>query len=116
MFDERGRNFWRRGVRCAAVSAAVLFRYEQASISARTAQVSQQTRRLVATRTLQSVNSPLLELLEGDLCSWGDFVEVQSVGIILLLEDRGGKLFLLGVQSRPPLWINFAEILPDHVE
>lgn len=36
--------------------------------------------------TFQSVNSPLLKLLERDFRRWRHIVKVETVGVVLLLE------------------------------
>ena len=66
--------------------------------------------------TPQSVNSPLLKLLQRDLCSRWFSIEIQPVRIVLLLEYRRSKLLLLMVQSRPPLRVDSVEILANHPE
>lgn len=103
---------------CAVVSAAVLLRYEHASISARTMRVNDaaHTAELNEIRTLQSVNSPLFKLLKRYLCSRRCVVEVQSIWVVLLLENRCSKLLLFRVKDSPSLGINFIELLTDHFE
>jgi hypothetical protein len=58
----------------------------------------------------------LLELFKGDLSSGGDFIEAQSVRIVLLLPDWGSELLLLGIQIGASLGINLTETLPNHFE
>lgn len=103
---------------CAVVSAAVLFRYEHASISARTMRVNDaaHTDGLNDIRTFQSVNGPLFELLKRYLCSRRCVVEVQSIWVVLLLENRCRKLLLFRVKDSPSLGINLIELLADHFE
>lgn len=65
-------------------------------------------------RTLQTINSPLFELLEGYLCRWRGFVEAQSVGIVLLFECWSCELLLFVIQSGSPLEIDLMKILSNH--
>jgi hypothetical protein len=101
-----------------AVSAAVLLRNEQASISARTGKHCQKNIQQddLKSHTLQSINRPLFELLEGDLCGGRDVVEIQSIRVILLLVGWGCELLLLVVQSRPPLGVNTIGVLSNHFD
>ena len=64
--------------------------------------------------TSQSINGPLLELLESNLCCWWGFVQVQTMGVLLLLVEWSSELLLLVINSAPPLWIEAAEVLSDH--
>ena len=67
-------------------------------------------------RTLESVNGPLLKLLESYLCSWRDLVEVQSVRVVLLLVRRRCELLLPVVDDIPSFWVNPVDILSNHLE
>lgn len=64
--------------------------------------------------TSQSIDCPLFELLKGDLCSGGYFIEVQSVGVFLLLVCWGRELLLLMIKCTPPLGIYTVVVLPYH--
>lgn len=65
--------------------------------------------------TLQSVDSPLFELFESDLCGRRDLVEIQPIRVILLLIRRSRELLLLVVQSGSPLRIDTTGILSNHL-
>lgn len=73
---------------CAAVSVGVLFRKEQASISARTAthQSNCLGEKVNGDITSQPIDRPLFELLQPDFGGRGKFVEIQPVRILLSLE------------------------------
>lgn len=64
--------------------------------------------------TLQSINSPLLKLLEGDFRRRRRIVQVQTMRIVLLLVARRSELSFLMVDSCPAFGINPMRILPDH--
>jgi hypothetical protein len=64
--------------------------------------------------TLQSVNGPLLELLESDFRRRRYFINVQAVRIILLLVCWGGELSLFGVNNSPSFGINAMGVLSNH--
>lgn len=72
---------------CAAVSAGVLFRKEQASISARTAihQYACLRAKVNGEVTSQPIDCPLFELLQLDFGGRGKVIEVQPMRILLLL-------------------------------
>lgn len=65
--------------------------------------------------TSQTINRPLFELLKCDLCGGRGFVEVKPVGILLLLIDRKGELFLLRIDSSPPFWVDTVELRFYHL-
>lgn len=64
--------------------------------------------------TLQSVNGPLLKLLEGDLRCWRRLVEVQPEWVVLLLVGGCGELAFFMVDDSPALGVNSMCVLPDH--
>ncbi len=64
--------------------------------------------------TSQSINGPLLKVFQSDLSSRRDMIEVQPVGIILLLVRRGSKLFLFVINRGPSLWIDPCRLIPNH--
>lgn len=66
--------------------------------------------------TLESVDSPLFEFLQSDLCCWWDFIEVQAMRIVLLLEYRRCELLLLVIKSGPPLRVNSVGVLSNHLD
>lgn len=66
--------------------------------------------------TLQSVDSPLFKFLQSNLCCWWDFIEVQTMRIVLLLEYRRCELFLFVIKSGPPLRINSVKVLSNHLD
>ena len=66
--------------------------------------------------TLESVDSPLFKFLQSDLCCWWDFIEVQAMRIVLLLEYRCCELFLLVIKRGPPLRINSVKVLSNHLD
>lgn len=72
---------------CVAVSAGLLFRKEQASISARTASHQYTYVRATANGevTSQPIDCPLLELLQPDLSGRRKVIEIQPMRIFLLL-------------------------------
>lgn len=73
---------------CAAVSVGVLFRKEQASISARTATHQSNCLRENVNReiTSQPIDCPLFKLLQPDFGGRGKVVKIQPVRILLSLE------------------------------
>lgn len=66
------------------------------------------------THTLQSIDGPLLELLQRDLRGRRRVIDVHAMGIVLLFESCRGELSFLGVNDGPPLRINAINILSDH--
>lgn len=64
--------------------------------------------------TLQSVNSPLLKLFEGDLRSGRYFVDVQTVRIVLLLVCCGSELSFLGINHSSAFRIDPISVLSNH--
>lgn len=66
--------------------------------------------------TLQPVNRPLFELFEGNLCCRGNIIEIQPVGVILLLEDWSCELLLLMIKIGPSLGIDPVKVLSNHLE
>lgn len=67
------------------------------------------------TCTSETVDCPLLKLLEGDVCRGRRRVEVESVGILLLLVPAVDEL-LLAVVDMPPFGVYPVEVLPEHVD
>lgn len=65
--------------------------------------------------TSETVDCPLLELLEGDVCSGRRRVEVESVGILLLFVTAVDEL-LLAVVDVPPFGVYPVEVLPEHAD
>lgn len=66
--------------------------------------------------TSQSVNGPLLELLECNLLRWRDVVEIQTVRIVLLLECGCSELLFLMVEVGPSLRVNPEKVTSNHDE
>jgi hypothetical protein len=66
--------------------------------------------------TFQSVNGPLLELFQGDLRGRRCFIDVQTVGIVLLLVCWGSKLPFLGVNNSSSFRIDPMGVLSYHDE
>lgn len=66
--------------------------------------------------TSQSINGPLLKLLERDLGSGRHIVEIQTVGVVLLLVGGRGELLLFVVEHGAPLGVDAVRVLPDHGE
>lgn len=71
-------------------------------------------RRVYKEHTLQTVNSPLLKLLKGDLSRWRGVVQIQTIRIVLLLVGRRGELPFLGVDCCPAFRIDSMSVLSDH--
>ena len=116
MFERRGSHFSSKGDTWAAVSAGVLLRNEQASISARTDHCqprSLSTYRGVS-RTSQPINGPLFELLECDLGRRGNFIEAQAVRVVQLFVRGSCELFSLVVNCTSPFAVNSIVILSNH--
>lgn len=65
--------------------------------------------------TSETVDCPLLKLLEGDVCRGRRRVEVESVGILLLFITTVDKL-LLAVVDVPPFCVYSVEVLSEHVD
>lgn len=65
--------------------------------------------------TSETVDCPLLELLEGDVCSGRRRVEVESVGVLLLFVTAVDEL-LLAVVDVPPFGVYPVEVLPEHTD
>lgn len=65
--------------------------------------------------TSETVDCPLLELLEGDVCRGRRRVEVEPVGILLLFVTAVDEL-LFAVVDMPPLGVYPVEVLPEHVD
>jgi hypothetical protein len=64
--------------------------------------------------TSQTINRPLFELLEGDVCRrWGS-IEVEPVGVLLFLVGWVGELLLAMVEASAPLRIYAIEVLSEH--
>lgn len=70
---------------------------------------------MIGACTSEAVDCPLLELLEGDVCRGRRRVEVESVGILLLLVPAVDEL-LLAVVDMPPFGVYPIEVLPEHVD
>lgn len=70
---------------------------------------------IVGACTSEAVDCPLLELLEGDVCRGRRRVEVEPVGILLLLVTAVDEL-LFAVVDVPPFWVYPVEILSEHVD
>lgn len=69
----------------------------------------------MATRpTSQSVNGPLLEFLELDLCGRRGFIEVETMSIFVVLVGGVFELLLLVIDSAPSLRIDSVVLLSDH--
>ena len=64
--------------------------------------------------TLQSVYCPCLKLVQCDLCCGRQYVEVESVFIVLLLEFCFGKLSFLVVEVCASLGVNSGMVVADH--
>jgi hypothetical protein len=64
--------------------------------------------------TLQSVNGPLLELLKRNLCCRWDLVEIETMGIVLLLVCRRRELLFFVVQGGPPFGVDSMKVLSNH--
>lgn len=131
---ERGRYLSSSGFMCAAVSAGVLLRKEQASSSARTAQGTRQLggfgcdgvgkevyrscdsrgERGIEELTSQPVDRPLLELLERDVGGGRRAVVVQPVGVALLFPLSGAELRLAVVKHVATLGLDAVWVLTDH--
>lgn len=65
--------------------------------------------------TSETVDCPLLELLEGDVCRGRRRVEVEPVGILLLFVPAVDEL-LLAVVDMPPFGVYPVEVLPEHFD
>lgn len=63
--------------------------------------------------TPESVDCPLLELLEGDVCRGRRRVEVESVWVLLLFVTAVDEL-LLAVVDMPTFGVYPVEVLPEH--
>ena len=76
---------------CAETSGGVRLRKEVDSSSARTIRGQLRLPCVInkTTRTPQPVNAPSFELLERDFRRWRDIIEIQTVGILLLLVRCG---------------------------
>lgn len=64
--------------------------------------------------TLQSVNSPLLELFEGDFRGRRYLINVQTVRIVLLLVCWSSELSFFRVNDSPSFGINAMSVLSNH--
>ena len=64
--------------------------------------------------TSQSVDGPLLELLELDFGDGGGFVEIQSVGIGLLLVLGNSELLFFMIVNVPSLGLKSLSIRSNH--
>lgn len=67
-------------------------------------------------RTFQSVDGPLLELLECYVCCWRDLIEVQTKGIVLLLVCGSRELLLFVVKGGSSFGVNPVHVLSNHFE
>lgn len=63
--------------------------------------------------TSQTVNSPLFELFECDICSWGSNIEIQSAFVLERLVGWRIELLRPMVVGGPPLRIDSCN-LADH--
>ena len=66
------------------------------------------------THTPQPIDSPLFELLEGNLGRWRESVEVQTMRVIRHLEGCTCKLLFLVVECAPSFGINPIIVLSNH--
>lgn len=73
------------------------------------------TTRIGCECTSETVDCPLLELLEGDVCRGRRRVEVESVGVLLLFITAVDEL-LLAVIDVPPFCVYSVEVLPEHID
>lgn len=71
-------------------------------------------RRVDREHTLQTINSPLLELFKGDLSRWRRVVQIQPIRIVLLLVRRRSELPFLGVDRCSTLRVDSMSVLSDH--
>lgn len=69
--------------------------------------------RISGAYTSEAIDSPLLELLEGDVCRGRRRVEVESVGVLLLFVTAVEEL-LLAVVDVPPFCVYPVEVLSEH--
>lgn len=65
-------------------------------------------------RTSQPVNSPLFKLFKSNFLSWGYFVEVEAVGIIMFLVCWSCKLFFLMVDWRSSFRVHARSVVLRH--
>ena len=115
VLGDKGKYFCRRGLMCASVSAGVRLRKEQASSSARTRDHQRRSQvKMVNSNTSQSVYGPLLKVFESDLCGWRDAVQIEPMGIFLLLVSRIGELSLSVADSVLSFGIDAISICSDH--
>lgn len=68
----------------------------------------------IAKQTSQTINSPLLKLLQRNIRRWRHDIEVQSMLVFEILVCGCRELFLAVVDIVPPFGINACEILSDH--
>lgn len=64
-------------------------------------------------RTSQTVNGPLLKLLEGDVCGGRRRVEIESVWVLLLLVG-GFDMLPLARVDMASLWIDAVVVGSEH--
>ena len=64
--------------------------------------------------TFQPIDGPLLEFFQCDFRGGGDFVEIQSVLVFLLLVCWCRELLLLVVDGTPPFRVDATEVLSYH--
>jgi hypothetical protein len=104
---------------CAAVSAGERFLNEQASSSARTACCSSVhvggSAGGGSERTPQTIDSPLLELLQRNIQRRRHDIEVQSMPILDILVRGRRELFLAMVDIIPAFGIDAREVLSYHL-
>lgn len=65
--------------------------------------------------TFQPVNCPLLKLLERDFGSWRHIVEIETMGVVLLLIRGCRELLLFVVENRSSFRVNSLKILSYHL-
>lgn len=64
--------------------------------------------------TPQSVNGPLLKLLESYICRRWCFIEVETMSVLGLLVRWIGELSFSVVENLTSLGVYSVEILPEH--
>lgn len=64
--------------------------------------------------TPQSIDSPLFKVFESNFGCGRYVIDVQAVGIILLLMCWASELLLPVINGCPSLWIDTTGFVPDH--
>ena len=65
--------------------------------------------------TSQTIDSPLFELLECDVCCWGCDIEIEPILVLQSLVFGRLELFRSMVESRSSLGVNSCKLLADHI-